>query len=300
MVPLSNRPRPAWVVRPRPHHLLRLEEFLRGGLVALGWPGLGSLADKDLKQIKTILRKRYKISDARKLGTNAGLLDTFINRVTAGDLVIVPDPKGSVYIGQFRGGYRYAKTKDTEEEGYPHQRRVTWLRERVPIARNQFPQDITKKLKARQPILALSAGALDKLVHLENASEIVVPVAMQEITEDRDTDGDLFGVEGEKLDVLNPLPKRDRKLRDAKIRLALRSGGGRLICEVPGCGFDYFARYGKLGEGFAHVHHRRQLSSSEGSRQTRLSDLAIVCANCHAMIHRGGKCREISRLIGRL
>ena len=43
----------------------------------------------------------------------------------------------------------------------------------------------------------------------------------------------------------------------------------------------------------------RPLSESEEARSTRLSDLAIVCANCHVMIHRGGGCRAPDELIVR-
>ncbi|WP_422110022.1 hypothetical protein [Bradyrhizobium elkanii] len=32
-------------------------------------------------------------------------------------------------------------------------------------------------------------------------------------------------------------------------------------------------------------------------RQVLLKDLAIVCANCHAMIHTGGQCRPLEGLI---
>jgi 5-methylcytosine-specific restriction protein A len=88
---------------------------------------------------------------------------------------------------------------------------------------------------------------------------------------------------------------RDHALREKKIRQALPLGGGRLICEVPRCGFDFEAVYGELGKHFAHVHHRKQLKS--GERVTKPGDLAIVCANCHAMIHRHGECRQIEELI---
>ena len=78
----------------------------------------------------------------------------------------------------------------------------------------------------------------------------------------------------------------------------MRSGAGRLICEVPGCGFDFFERYGQLGHGYAEVHHIRALSAlSETGQVTALSDLAIVCANCHAMIHRGGGTRPMDEII---
>jgi len=93
---------------------------------------------------------------------------------------------------------------------------------------------------------------------------------------------------------------REAKLRTAKLHAALAANGGRLVCEVPECGFDFFERYGKIGEGFAHVHHRQSLSlSGEDGRTNTLDDLAIVCANCHAMIHRGGECRDMRTLISR-
>lgn len=87
---------------------------------------------------------------------------------------------------------------------------------------------------------------------------------------------------------------RERVLRAAKIRAALQSGG--LACEVPGCGFDFERRYGQLGAGFAHVHHLVPLADLERPTRVTLNDLAIVCANCHAMIHRGGECRDLSEV----
>jgi len=62
------------------------------------------------------------------------------------------------------------------------------------------------------------------------------------------------------------------------------SATGQLICEV--CGFNFNAFYGVLGEGFCEVHHRIPLSDVDSSRETRLEDLAILCSNCHRIIHR--------------
>ncbi|HJW31984.1 MAG TPA: HNH endonuclease [Holophagaceae bacterium] len=91
---------------------------------------------------------------------------------------------------------------------------------------------------------------------------------------------------------------REQKFRQTKINSVLRSRGGRLRCEVPNCGFDFVERYGAIGEGFAHVHHLTPLSEFEKSgRKVHLKDLAIVCPNCHAMIHRGGGCRSLEELL---
>jgi 5-methylcytosine-specific restriction protein A len=53
------------------------------------------------------------------------------------------------------------------------------------------------------------------------------------------------------------------------------------------CRFDFLEFYGQLGRGFAECHHIVPLAEAAFSRTTRLSDLAIVCANCHRMLHRG-------------
>lgn len=104
--------------------------------------------------------------------------------------------------------------------------------------------------------------------------------------------------EGQQRERLARHRKRERKARAAKIAQALEQGDGRLHCEVPGCGFDFLAVYGEAGRGYAHVHHLVQLSDlPETGGTVRLSDLAIVCANCHAMIHRGGGCRPMEGLI---
>ena len=89
---------------------------------------------------------------------------------------------------------------------------------------------------------------------------------------------------------------RERRIREAKVRAALASGGGRLRCEVPGCGFDFEETYGEIGRHFAHVHHVEALGAYRSARQTTLDELAIVCANCHAMIHVGGQCRRLEDL----
>lgn len=111
------------------------------------------------------------------------------------------------------------------------------------------------------------------------------------------SDEEMEAVEGALRIALVRHRRREQKLRNAKIAQATKARGGRLRCEVPGCGFDYFAVYGELGRDYAQVHHLNQLSDLESPTKTALKDLAVVCANCHVMIHRGGECRPIDRLI---
>ena len=113
-----------------------------------------------------------------------------------------------------------------------------------------------------------------------------------------DTDPELSAFEGTKKERFILHRTRESKLRSAKIRSALEKGSGRLCCQVPRCGFDFYDKYGEIGHKFAIVHHLSPLGlAHEDGVNTTLDELAIVCANCHAMIHRGGECRELSTLI---
>lgn len=109
--------------------------------------------------------------------------------------------------------------------------------------------------------------------------------------------------EGHEGDVKQRLVKhrrRESRMRNQKITDVLHKNNDRLICEVPNCGFDFHAKYKELGTGFAEVHHNKPLSEApRKGRVVRLADLAIVCANCHRMIHRGGQCRPLANLIPR-
>jgi hypothetical protein len=90
-------------------------------------------------------------------------------------------------------------------------------------------------------------------------------------------------IEGRRLLRLHKLKERKPRLVRRKKRATLQATG-RLMCEA--CGFDFAQVYGKLGYGFAGCHHRTPLASLDGSVATRLEDLAIVCSNCHRMLHR--------------
>ena len=58
---------------------------------------------------------------------------------------------------------------------------------------------------------------------------------------------------------------------------------GRLACEA--CDFDFKVRYGKRGSGFIECHHTKPVSELRHTQKTKLSDLALLCSNCHRMIH---------------
>ncbi len=72
--------------------------------------------------------------------------------------------------------------------------------------------------------------------------------------------------------------------RDSKARQKCIEYYG-LNCFV--CGFNFGDTFGKLGEGFIHVHHLHPISEiGEAYKVDPINDLRPVCPNCHAMLHR--------------
>ena len=72
-------------------------------------------------------------------------------------------------------------------------------------------------------------------------------------------------------------------VRQAKV-LALKTYGC-LICEC--CGMDFQSVYGRIGAGFIEAHHTKPVSTlHKDGEKTQIEDLAMVCSNCHRMLHR--------------
>lgn len=91
--------------------------------------------------------------------------------------------------------------------------------------------------------------------------------------------------EGEEGGVVMRLHKRyerDPKLVREKRKAA--AAAGSLACEV--CGFDFEVAYGELGAGYIEVHHTKPVHTLTPGSKTKLTDLALLCANCHRMAHR--------------
>jgi 5-methylcytosine-specific restriction protein A len=55
------------------------------------------------------------------------------------------------------------------------------------------------------------------------------------------------------------------------------------------CGFSFEESYGELGKGYIEVHHLNPLSDRDTERTTTVEEVAVVCANCHRVLHRNGK-----------
>jgi len=145
---------------------------------------------------------------------------------------------------------------------------------------------LTRGAKGDEDVWAEFAGDPERCKEVSDA--IVASLDDPEVGEpgtDGDFDHDVEEApEGRLLTRKHIARERNRKLVLNKRKQALEKYG-KLTCEA--CGFDFAARYGKRGEGFIECHHTKPVASFAKEHKTHINDLAIVCANCHRVIHRG-------------
>ena len=89
--------------------------------------------------------------------------------------------------------------------------------------------------------------------------------------------------EGKELYRLHRVHERNPHLAKQAKALALQRDG-KLACRV--CGFDFFKTYGDVGKDFIECHHTIPVSELTDGMKTKLSDVILVCSNCHRMLHR--------------
>lgn len=89
---------------------------------------------------------------------------------------------------------------------------------------------------------------------------------------------DLSVSEGQQRLVSHLVKERNRKIINEKKRQAIISN--TLQCKV--CNFSFEQTY---QANFIECHHLSPISGAAGVRETKLEDLALVCANCHRMLH---------------
>lgn len=66
-------------------------------------------------------------------------------------------------------------------------------------------------------------------------------------------------------------------------------------CKV--CGMNFLSVYGEIGKNFIEAHHLTPISAIKGQVATLdpIKDFAVLCSNCHRMIHRSGCVDDIEK-----
>ncbi|WP_459625475.1 HNH endonuclease [Burkholderia sp. 3C] len=111
------------------------------------------------------------------------------------------------------------------------------------------------------------------------ANLIRVGLTASESTEPLKLDAEF--TEGRLITELHSRRERQPKLRERL--LSSRRSSGKLFCEM--CGAPPLSTNAELKEAHFEAHHIIPLSNT-GIRITGISDLALLCANCHRLLHR--------------
>jgi 5-methylcytosine-specific restriction protein A len=82
--------------------------------------------------------------------------------------------------------------------------------------------------------------------------------------------------------------------RNANLAKAVKKHHG-YTCQV--CGTNFEARYGAIGKEYIEAHHLKPLATIKGKKVAMdpIRDFAVLCANCHRMVHRSGCVDDITQ-----
>ena len=86
------------------------------------------------------------------------------------------------------------------------------------------------------------------------------------------------GTEGRKRLLVHLSRERDLRIVGQK-----KKSSPSLACQV--CGFSFGGVYGPQAVDYCEVHHLLPLGHAKAERKTALKDLAVLCANCHRVVH---------------
>ena len=237
---------------------------LRGlGIAAIGYEGLNlDLSQKNRDQHDDIWRSVWP-----KNTSGRSSLRNFAYEMKIGDTIYAKEGNSIAGRGIVISDYIYDPRKLRSLVGWEHYRRVEW-------EDNFEPLSITLGAELTT-VLCLDPLRRERLA--------VAAAEASVLRRELDDYGLREGTEGRAVMRLHLAVERNRELAQAKKESVLRMAG-RLRCEA--CGFDFAKLYGQLGRGYIECHHTIPFSKLRGLRRTRLSDLALVCSNCHRMLHR--------------
>lgn len=177
--------KPMWMVRAGERGVL-VDDFRRGGFVAIGWVELGDLTPyKTREQFLKAVAKAYPESRKMQVAVSAGQAFRFVREMKVGDRILSYDPSQREYLlGTVTGDYVYKPSPDLP---YPQLRAVKWdgsvKRDSLSVpTRNslgaiatlfQLPPEAAAEMESRLAGVPVAAAAEDEPVEEETAVGLI-------------------------------------------------------------------------------------------------------------------------------
>lgn len=145
----------AWLIRPYPYEVCRLNEFLKNNFIAIAWSDTNNLQGKSKEDIKEILSKPPFSYSGAQLGSLCSNVNIFVNDISIGDLILAPK-EDEIYCGEISGDYFFNSTEyqTKKPKSAAHQRSVKW--NKTPIMRDDLPLELRNSLKSPKTAANLS------------------------------------------------------------------------------------------------------------------------------------------------
>jgi len=133
-------------------------------------------------------------------------------------------------------------------------------------------RSIGKQISVPKP----GISAIPGYVRVTSEARTASPFAAPDL--DVDIHGPIAALEGRRHLVVHLERERNRSIVRKK-----KKSAASLAYEI--CKFSFKHWYGTEAADYCEVHHLVPFSKVEETTETRLEDLAVVCANCHRVIH---------------
>lgn len=151
-----------------------------------------------------------------------------------------------------------------------------------PRFTSQGKKGLSRGNKDEEVVWNEFAGDRQKLQKVAEAIRKEVDSPTFETTAYDDLDEVSEAPEGRVLTRVHRTRERNRKLVETKKAKVFRASG-KLVCEA--CDFDFEETYGSRGRMFIEAHHTKPVEGLGEEGKTHIDDLALLCSNCHRMIH---------------
>ena len=142
----------AYLVRPYPNGITRIDEFRKYGIIAIGWPGTGSLVGKTREELKTSLSGEPYNYSGLELGNAYATAEIFLSQMKIGDIVLVPNGD-DIYFAEIISDYFMDSAVNDLDQGYCHQRKVRWLSD---TSRRDLSKELRSSLRVHRATARLT------------------------------------------------------------------------------------------------------------------------------------------------
>jgi len=250
---------------------------------------LSKYMEKEPKKLWKRLSVTKKLSPSQKYS-----LWRVAREMKKDDIIYVKQGSTIVGKGIVQGPYQF----DTENrimcpEGggvWRHQVPVNWLPDFLPIdiflgdlqiyTVRELSKDDIRVIQDLEKLNILEHEVQNLKENIEKQDKILSPEALTEV------------IEGLKAYREVLFLSRNRGIIETK------KSQSDYTCEV--CGFNFEKSYGDIGHNYIVAHHIEPLGQRQDPSKTKLEDIALLCANCHAMIHTKNPPRSITELRNQL